>query len=134
MEHIINPWFLYLLYTVNKIVEVCIVFSVITGIVGVIYIIIHGIYVYDQDEDELADFKKGWGKKGKISILLFPIFIFISVFCPTKDELIAIYVADKVTYDIAEKALDNGKLIKDELKKDVIEIIESLTKEIKEKK
>jgi hypothetical protein len=99
-----------------------------------IYLIIHGIYVYDQDEDELADFKKGWGKKGKISILLSLIFIFISVFCPTKDELIAIYVADKVTYDIAEKALDNGKLIKDELKKDVIEIIESLTKEIKEKK
>ncbi|KKN78301.1 hypothetical protein LCGC14_0351600 [marine sediment metagenome] len=138
MEHIVNPWFIYLLSVVNNFGVLLTTGAVLSGTGYLVYIIIYVIYGLLKAEDcggnnDFDNFLKNWSGKGKASIYLFLLFIILAVVCPNKNTIIAMYVADKVTYDTAGEALKSGKAFKDELKKDVIDIIESITKQ-KEKK
>ena len=127
MEPIISPWFIYFLSVVNSLQVVC----AIVGIIGVIlWIIFMGVAwsnlaEYGKDDDDYKRFRR----LAKPILPVWIITLFLAIFVPTKNTLIGMYVADKLTYDIAEKIIDAGKDVKNELKKDVIDIIESITKD-----
>jgi hypothetical protein len=55
--------------------------------------------------------------------------ILLTTLLPSKNTLIAMLVADKFTYDVAEKVIDTGKDIKDEIKADIIEIFNNIESE-----
>ena len=78
----------------------------------------------DEDEDALHTLKitqrfnfLGW---------FLPFLIILSIFLPTRNTLIAMIVAQNITSNNVSKALQVGKDFKGELKKDVIDIINSI--------
>jgi hypothetical protein len=108
MEHIINPWFFYWI----NVADALNVAFVIGVVVGVITMIVGGIVR---------------GKKTfKTGVLVVIICVFPAIFIPTKTTLIQMAVADKLTYNNVEQVLDSGKNIKNELKQDVLDIINAI--------
>jgi hypothetical protein len=132
MEHIISPWFIYLLHLVGGLVGGFTVIAIFIGIA----LFVCGIYFMEElidlnsDDKERLSFKR-WVRRlitaGIISLLL-------AIFIPSKTTLIGMFVANKVTYNNVEKAIEAGKNVKEELKKDIIDIIEAIQKEDAEKK
>jgi hypothetical protein len=127
MESIVNPWFIYLLGMVdslNTIIGVTFVFVCI----GLFILIVVAIVATCAGDGDLV--KDGWDKcwKPRFYIPLF-IYLFLCATVPTKKTLIAMYVANEVTYERAEKAVDITKDLKNTLKKDIIDIIQEVTKE-----
>ncbi len=124
MESIISPWFVYFVSLVDSLSNVITFFAVIAGLIAVIYIT--GIMVNrgEENEDAIEQWKRGWGKIGIATIVLSIILIPLAVFMPTKNTLIAMYVANEVTYDRVEKAGEIAKDVKDEIKKDFMDILE----------
>jgi hypothetical protein len=121
MESIVNPWFIYLLFKIDFIREF---FGVISGMLIFVSAILVGAMCGD------GDWKWKEVKKKAIAIWVsLSIILVISVMAPSKNTIIAMYVADKVTYNAVGSTVEIGKSFKEELKKDVIEIIREVTKE-----
>ena len=119
MEHIISPWFIYWLGIVDNLgalLCIILVFSLIATIVATIACFVGTI----EGEDTVAKVTK---KILKISIPILIVSSILSVITPSKTTLIQMVVADKLTYDVAEKAFKSGSGLKNELKQDVIDII-----------
>jgi hypothetical protein len=121
MEHIINPWFFYWI----NVADALNVAFVIGVVVGVITMIVGGIVIGCNsgiDEDGVTRGKKTF----KTGVLVVIICVFPAIFIPTKTTLIQMAVADKLTYNNVEQVLDSGKNIKNELKQDVLDIINAI--------
>lgn len=123
MESIVSLWFVYLLSIADAIIGVAIGVSVAFAIVSVVYIIGTSCITASCNEKEIKEWKIGWGIKGKLAICLFFFSLFLAVFLPSKNSLIAMYVANEVTYERLGKAGDITREIKDELKGDVMDIL-----------
>lgn len=123
MEPIVSPWFMYLLGIVEGLL---IVFGFL-GIAGTAAYIICKVCEIGQrhsygKEDEDYLFLKAICKRLCWFIPVLVLFIFI----PSKKTLIGMYVADHVTSDNVEKALIVGKDFKEEIKKDILELIDAI--------
>ena len=127
MESIISPWFVYLLSLVDNLGVFFCTFASIIGTALTIYII--GKIVTEVNGYNVDDWKLGW-KKVKVDtlIVIFWIFLILGMFLPTRNTLIAMYVADKVTYAKVEKVVKITEDIKGQLKKDVMDIIGAIKK------
>jgi len=134
MESIISPWFFYFLELAETIKNVSFVFAVLSGmflLVAVIAIIVVNLASeFDKDDEERLI--PMWKKMLRRSITPFIIFTFLAIFVPTKNTLIWMVVAKNVTYDNVETAIKAGKDVKNELKMDIIDIINELQGEEKE--
>ena len=53
------------------------------------------------------------------------------IFTPNKTLIVQMFVLDNITFDRVEKAVELGKDIKDEIKNDIIDIIQAIDKENK---
>jgi len=123
MQPIVSPWFIYSLGIVQGIKDMAIAFSVLAGLT-LFALSIASIFLWiDEEEDDVKKILKIM----KISGTILLICLLLAIFVPSKDTLIAMYVADKLTYNTTEKILETGKDLKQELKKDIIEIIKSIT-------
>ena len=127
MESIISPWFVYLLSLVDNLGVFFCTFASIIGTALTIYII--GKIVTEVNGYNVDDWKLGW-KKVKVGtlIVIFWVFLILGMFLPTRNTLIAMYVADKMTYAKVEKVVKITEDIKGQLKKDVMDIIGAIKK------
>jgi hypothetical protein len=121
MESIVNPWIIYFIGVIDGIDNLFDVLAFIGGVAFFCFWI-----------GQLAtggDYWEQWKKYIKHIIIIPLILIFVSLVFPSKNTIIAMYVANEVTYDRAEKVVEVGKDIKNSLKKDILDIIQELTKE-----
>lgn len=144
-ESIINPMFWYWINTIPVVVQVIFIPILIALIIKLNY---HSIwvfvclmtlddYLYSHYKDKAERFEKSKQehiKKLPLSIALVLIPAFILALSPSKQLLIEMIVLDNITYERVEKAVNLGKDIKDVIKTDIIDIIEALKTEPKQKK
>jgi len=134
-EHIINPWFVYLLFNIDSFITLLVIPCILSGVTLFVYIM--GVIIISVSNEDAWD-KKVWVKIWKRHLrYLIPIFIgflLIATFTPKKNTIIAMYIADQITWNKIEKTTEITKGIKNMLKKDVIDIIESITKNKQENK
>ena len=137
-ENIISPWFIYLVFNIDSFITLMIVPCVLSGItlaacaIGAIILSINIGLSYEVDIEYakklLVNWVKTWKRHLKYLIPIFTILLFIAVAVPNKNTLIAIYVADQLTWNKVEKTMEITNDVKNSLKKDVIDIIETITK------
>jgi len=138
MEPIISPWLIYALSVVGNLKEGFIGISIAALAVSIILWIIYSITKsagvgYGENDSDNKTAKAIYPFAIKTLIVL-PIVGLFAILTPSKNTLIGMIVADQITYDSLGKAVNTGKAVKNELKKDVLDIIEAITKENKEKK
>ena len=127
MDYIINPWLIYWMEVAQSVV----VANTIVFIISLISIILVCIK-FALDEIDLGRTEAKQIRQGSLKILYPICFIslILGIFLPDKTTIIQMFVAKNLTYTNANKLVDRGKILKDELKKDVIDIILA----VKEKK
>ena len=137
MEPIVSPWFIYFLGVISAIQGVVITGAIISALILVVAIIasifmrveVEGEYGSESDKRWLGL----WRKTRKICIPVFVVFLLVAMFVPSRNTLIAMYVAKFITTDNITKAIETGGNFKDVVKKDIIEIIEAMKGEQEQK-
>ena len=131
-EPIVSPLFIYLLGVVEGI-------GIISGIAVTIF---GGTYLGFKIAAwssliEYGDKDKDYQRCRSIyrkTLLPFLIFLFVSVFVPSKTTLLQMYAANYITFERVEKAVKLGKSLKDEIKSDIIDIILAIDSDGEENK
>ena len=131
MNPIINPWIFYLIDLSNSLSRISVFLFVVST---VICIILSGILAFDND--------CFINKKDKQKIVKYFKWIFITfcasslclIFIPRADTLYKMIVASYITDDNVAKAVDIGKDFKQEIKKDILDIINNSITEYKNPK
>ena len=127
---IISPFWIYLLGIVDKInlfTEISFWLIFIAFLTMVIMALIAKLDYDDDDASMLFSYAK------KLSVL----FVFsglLLIVIPSQKTLIGMFVAKNITVERVEKITETGKSIKKELKQDVIDIINSVMENDKNKK
>ncbi len=134
MEPIISPWIIYLLSFVSKLQGVLFVLATMCGLGVVIHIITVVWKAALETGDRDYKMVSRMAAKLKLFSIFFVIIVVSLVIIPSKNTLIGMMIAKNVTSVNIEKALETGKNFKDEIKKDVIEIIDHITQVTQEKK
>lgn len=124
MQPIINPWFIYLLGVIDSAIEFFAIIAVSAGFAFIGFLIGYLICKHSDDFDE--EYAPIWKKLWKRTLPIFVIFALLGIFLPNRNTLIGMFVAKNITYDNVEKALKAGKDFKEELKKDVFELIKAI--------
>jgi len=118
-------WLVYLIGQVDIWIDICEVFSIISGITLLVRIFIN-TYSFaseerrDEDERELFAFKTRWLKW--IFLIMFVFSTTVSSLMPNKKVLVAMVIASKVDRESFNKLL----LLKEEVKRDIIDIVKEL--------
>lgn len=131
MNPIVSPFFIYLLGVVDAICETAEAIAVIGLLASIVAI---AGYLICRDSDEYEDYIPNWKRAVKITVPILVISSIIFIFTPTRKTLIGMVVAKHVTTNNIESLIDASKDVKDELKADIIEIIESISGEKKDSK
>ena len=129
MESIVSPWIIYLLSLVDVVNDFGGFFAVILSIAMVIHVIVDICIFnddYESDKEQWAKFKANSGIK--FLKVLWVLCLLIGFLLPSKNTIIAMYATDKITYNSVQKAVDIGRDVKNTIKKDVIDILQSLNK------
>jgi len=134
MEPIVSPWFIYLLGVVGSFHFAFGVGFIVLLIVSAVAWIIFGISYGDSYSTEKEEMAKKYIPLLKKMTTWTVIILILGIFVPSKNTMIGMYVANEVTYGRAGKAIEVTKDVKDELKKDVLDIIQALNKKEKEEK
>lgn len=113
MEPIISPMFIYLLSIVGNLEML---FTIMYWL-SVVYFIILFMTKHDYDDHQ-------WVKHMRYNTICFILFVMLSIFIPTKETLIAMYVSKYIT-------VNNIKLGKEIMTDTVKEIISIINKEDK---
>ena len=143
MEPIISPWFIYGLSVVGALRGIGLAISVISGIILTITWVgwlwsISELDDYREKENnqkitywqKYVDVYKNLRNK---TTPLFIIAVFLAMCVPSRNTLIGMVVTNHITYDRLNSMVDAGKSVKDEVKNDIIELIEALKGDDKEK-
>lgn len=112
MESIVSPWIIYLIFMVTNFKAIFIIVGAMIGVIGL------PIYI-----------DAGKHKVGYLMWTICIVMLTIGFLIPTKATVIGMVTANEITYDRADKAVEIGKDIKDSIKKDIIDIIQEITKE-----
>lgn len=127
MEPIISPWFIYSLQVIDtlrnmfQISYILLFFPAAGALIGSI------IMLVDADEHEKKLSRKLW-KSGIIFFIVGMIFTFLYILTPSRNTLIGMYMANNVTSDVVNETLQSGRTIKDEIKRDILDILQQLDK------
>ena len=115
MESIINPWLIYFLSILNSILGICIGALIISTVITIGGFI---LWVNEDDDNGLRLSKK------ILPCVVF--FLLLVILIPSKNTVITMYVADKITWNNIEKTVEIGANVKETIKKDVIDILSVL--------
>lgn len=126
MEHVISPTFIYLLMLIPTIKDALIVISLITLVLAVA---IWFAFIISIEEEDRKDKDEKFNAILKRVIIIFSGLLIIGILLPDRKTMIGMYVADKTTYNTISKAGELTKDIKDEIKKDIIEIIREIERD-----
>lgn len=131
MEPIISPWFVYALQVVDTLRDVFQIFYIFLFFPAVGALVGSFIVLIDADdyEKKLSKELRKFGVKFFIASI---IFIFLYMFTPSRNTLIGMYVAQNVTSEAVSETLQSGRAIKDEIKRDILDILQQLDKDKQE--
>jgi len=127
---IISPFWIYLLGIVDKINSITKVGFLLTFIVFLTVVIISIIAKLDGDDNSALTLSS-YAKKLSILSVFFGLLLLVM---PTQKTLVGMLIAKNITVERVEKITGTGESIKKELKQDVIDIINSITENNKNKK
>ena len=125
MEPIISPWFIYLLGIIDATKAVFWTFGILGMIALMVLLVIH---IVEKAMDEMSDEGKKGILTGLRASLVMSLLLLPAIFVPSKNTIIAMYVADNITPNNVEKALEVGQDFKNEIKKDIIDLIDGINK------
>lgn len=131
-DPIFNPW---LFYFIDMIDGVSIVLTVMTIISTISFVVTTGGSVITNciAHDEMArveerkvflKYHELWSKYRKIATTFFTISLFLIIFLPSKITVYKMIVASYTTPANVTKTIQAGKEFKDEMKKDLFELID----------
>ena len=112
---IINPMYIYLLSLADKFI---ILFTVVASVAfgfAVIYVLFK--IIVDESTEGIK-----W-RYVKILSIIGGIALFVLILLPPRDTLIQMYVASKITPQLVKDAVSTGKSFKDEIKQDIIDLL-----------
>ena len=112
---IINPFYIYLLSISDKFITL---FTVITAI-SLGLVLIYLMFKVLMDEDTIGI---KW-RIVKILSIIGGIALLFTLIIPPKDTMIQMYIASKITPQLVKDAVITGKSFKDEIKKDIIDLL-----------
>lgn len=115
---IINPMYIYLLSLADKFI---ILFTVVASVAfgfAVIYVLFK--IIVDEVDESTQGIK--W-RYVKILSIIGGIALFVLILLPPRDTLIQMYVASKITPQLVKDAVSTGKSFKDEIKQDIIDLL-----------
>lgn len=129
MNPIVDPRFVYFLSIVNGIKGIFYMALVVFAVGCITYVgttlSARANYFYNKSLQKM--WVEFWSKKLVFFLWFFlGISIIGSICIPSKKTLLQMYVADKITYDFVSETLSAGKSLKDEIKDDIIEIIQGV--------
>jgi phosphatidylglycerophosphate synthase len=122
MEPIISPWLVYLVLTWSDILGAIVLITF--GLVGLIAFRFRNTGRADKRSEEgYYDVTANRNRRTGIQMICTFLAGMTLVFLlPAKNTLIGMLVTNTITYDVAEKVLEAGKDLKNELKADIIEV------------
>lgn len=109
---IINPMWLYWLDVLESVKGMCLILIVVSFfIIGFYIMVIGATFEEYRDEDKEKKFKN-LVSKTKLAVCIWVSVLFISAFVPSKDTLIAMFIAKNVT---VEKVVQGKEVVKDSI-------------------
>ena len=127
---IINPLYFYFIDIFETINDYLSFLQFVFLISIVIFIL---VYVFSITENSF--FAKRFSYRGFIiSLILFFFVSLINIFIPSRDTLYKMMIANFITYEKVDKTIKFGKDFEEKLKKDIIDIINSIKEEDNENK
>jgi len=121
MEPIISPWLIYWINLLGNLQVLFFVSSIILLLACIISLVCWKSAYHNEDKKD----GRMWFKRCFILLLIVAPIV---CFAPGRTTVIQMLVAKNITYERVDKALVAGKGVKDELKKDVIDILSSINK------
>jgi heme/copper-type cytochrome/quinol oxidase subunit 2 len=131
-EPIINPWFFYWLATLDKLGIMFTILAIVSLLItsaSTFVGLMEGFFYKSAD--------KNYKRNRKYIIILWLISIIlllISIFIPSEKVLYQMFIAKNITYERIDKTIAISKNIKDEIKKDILDIIKEVNKDEKRDK
>ena len=123
-EPIVSPFLIYLLGIADTISTTLLVFF---GIATFGFLIAIGCWFYIRSEYDDNDDEWKTGKFAlRVSLVSMIVFGLSGMFFPNKNTIIAMVVAKNITPNTIETISQTGKNIKNELKQDILELIEKI--------
>jgi len=101
MEHIVSPWFIYLVTRLD-------VIGILLA-VGFLATLCSAFVVFMKCDIENIDWRPWDIPKFKGAVIALGIIALLVLFIPNKNTAITMYVASKVTTDVVKESVDNGK-------------------------
>ena len=123
MEPIISPWLIYLIGLVDGLKGGLGILGALILFGGIIGFLVWGISETPSDED----IKRGAKWCSKIIIPFALVLFGLSLFIPSSKVIIAMATASIATPDNINSAVQSGKNFKDEIKKDLIDMINAVS-------
>ncbi|HDL90264.1 MAG TPA: hypothetical protein ENG14_05115 [Thermodesulforhabdus norvegica] len=125
MEPIINPWFIYLLGIIPPVSFTLQTWFCIAAAGRLIYEVWYSTTRVGYDKDTARAIEVSW--KRLVRILNVVIIIgLLSFMIPNRGTLIGMYVAGSITTNNISSCIKAGKPVKDEIKRDVMDIIDAI--------
>ncbi len=123
-DPIVSPWLVYLIMQVDAVNELLFVAALFAGVAMFPYMV--GFVVKRSGTED--EFTRAM-EKCKFIPILFMLLFPLAVLFPNQKTIIAMIVAKHITPQTVEQGVDVVKQVKDELKVDVMDVINALTQE-----
>jgi len=127
MEPIVSPWLIYLLGIVNGVKDFLAFFAFLFGVLWFVTIVGTAVSTFSEDFKEYCH---AWRRAFLVASIVFLFIVIPAIFVPNRATLLGMIIAKNITHDNVEKIVDSGYLAKEEIKRDIIEIIETIQKEL----
>ena len=125
MEPIISPWAIYFMGIADTAKIVCGVVGGITGVATIISFIVAAFERYYSGKEKGTEASR----MGRRFLIFALIFVPLSILIPDRTTVMGMIIAQNITAQNIEKAAEAGKIVKDELKRDILEIIDAIQNE-----
>ena len=121
MEPIISPWLIYLLgFSENLGIIVSLLAFIFGAGAGIVFLV--GLFGAKDNDKDLMNVHRRF----RYIKWLFVVFLVLSIVTPSKNTLIGMIVVQNITENNIKKAVVTGRDLKDEIKKDIIDILQGL--------
>jgi len=119
-DPIVSPLFIYLLQVVPLVRYFILVPSTIAGVIALIS------WLYNWLEDYYDGSSSFNGNKVVKAFIISMAFVLLSIIIPTRNTMIQIYITKQITPNMLHKVRNATIDVKDELKKDILDIINTI--------
>ena len=123
MEPIISPWFIYALGVIDTVGAAA---GIFTGVLGIISLGWIGMTAGIRSDGNITREQAIRSYKySSIAVIMFILTLAVSILTPTSKTLMAMYAASVATPDNFSAVVGAGKSFKDEVKQDIIDLMEN---------